>query len=55
MTRPLDEAFDKVGDRPPLQLTTMEEAELEEAEAEIARGELASADEVRAMWKKHGL
>lgn len=55
MTRPLDEAFDKVGDRPPLQLTTMEEAELEEAEAEIARSELASADEVRAMWKKHGL
>lgn len=55
MTRPLDEAFDKVGDRPPLQLTTLEEAELEEAEAEIARGELASADEVRAMWKKHGL
>lgn len=55
MTRPLDEAFDTVDDRPPLKLTAMEEAELEEAEAEVARGELASADEVRAMWKKHGL
>jgi hypothetical protein len=55
MTRPLDEAFGKVDERPPLKLTAMEEAELEEAEAEIARGELASADEVRAMWKKHGL
>jgi hypothetical protein len=55
MTRPLDETFHKVDDRPPLKLTTMEEADLREAEAEIARGELASADEVRAMWKKHGL
>lgn len=55
MMRPLDEVFDKVDDRPPLKLTAMEEAELEEAEAEIARGELASADEVRAMWKRHGL
>lgn len=55
MTRPLDETFDKVDDRPPLKLTAMEDAELEEAEAEVARGELASADEVRAMWKKHGL
>jgi hypothetical protein len=51
----LDEAFDKVDDRPPLKLTTIEGAELDEAEAEIALGELASADEVRAMWKKHGL
>jgi hypothetical protein len=55
MTRLLDDTFAKVDDRPPIQLTTMEEADLEEAEAEIARGELASADEVRAMWKKHGL
>lgn len=55
MMRPLDDSFDKVDDRPPLKLTAMEEAELEEAEAEVARGELASVDEVRAMWKKHGL
>ena len=55
MTRLPDEGFDKVDDRSPLQLTAMEEAELEKAEAEIARGELANADEVRAMWKKHGL
>ncbi|MDI3564508.1 hypothetical protein [Bradyrhizobium sp. Arg816] len=43
------------GDQPPIQLTAAEEADLTEAEAEIARGELASADEVRAMWAKHGL
>lgn len=55
MRRLPDEAFDKIDDRTPLQLTTMEEAEFKEAEAEIARGELASTDEVRAMWKKHGL
>ncbi|GLR90786.1 hypothetical protein [Bradyrhizobium iriomotense] len=42
-------------DQPPIQLTEAEEADLVEAEAEIARGELASADEVRAMWAKHGL
>ncbi|PJG55869.1 hypothetical protein CVM73_06890 [Bradyrhizobium forestalis] len=41
--------------QPPLQLTAAEEADLAEAEAEIARGELATADEVRAMWAKHGL
>ncbi|RTE89323.1 hypothetical protein [Bradyrhizobium sp. LVM 105] len=42
-------------DQPPIQLTAAEDADLAEAEAEIARGELASADEVRAMWAKHGL
>lgn len=42
-------------DQPPIQLTAAEEADLAEADAEIARGELASADEVRAMWAKHGL
>jgi hypothetical protein len=42
-------------DQPPIQLTAAEEADLAQAEAEIARGELASADEVRAMWAKHGL
>lgn len=42
-------------DQPPIQLTAAEEADLAEAEAEIERGELASADEVRAMWAKHGL
>lgn len=42
-------------DQPPIQLTAAEEADLAEAEAEIARGELGSADEVRAMWAKHGL
>jgi hypothetical protein len=42
-------------DQPPIQLTAAEEADLAEAEAEIARGELASADEVSAMWAKHGL
>jgi hypothetical protein len=41
--------------QPPIQLTAAEEADLVEAEAEIARGELASAEEVRAMWAKHGL
>lgn len=42
-------------DQPSIQLTAAEEADLAEADAEIARGELASADEVRAMWTKHGL
>ncbi|WP_426615030.1 hypothetical protein [Bradyrhizobium sp. McL0616] len=42
-------------DQPPIQLTAAEDADLAEAEAEIARGEFASADEVRAMWAKHGL
>jgi hypothetical protein len=41
-------------DQPPIQLTPEEEADLAEADAEIARGELASAEEVSAMWKKHG-
>jgi len=42
-------------DQPPLQLTPEEEADLAEADAEIARGEFATAEEVRAMWAKHGL
>jgi hypothetical protein len=42
-------------DQPPLQLTAEEEADLAEADSEIARGELATADEVRAVWAKHGL
>jgi hypothetical protein len=42
-------------DQPPLQLTPEEEADLAEAEAEIGRGEFATAEDVRAMWKKHGL
>ncbi|MGY3444530.1 MULTISPECIES: hypothetical protein [unclassified Bradyrhizobium] len=42
-------------DQPPLQLTAEEETDLAEADAEIARGELATAEEVRAMWTKHGL
>jgi hypothetical protein len=42
-------------DQPPLQLTPEEESDLAEADAEIARGELATAEEVRAMWAKHGL
>jgi len=42
-------------DQPPIQLTPAEDADMAEAEAEIARGELASAEEVRAMWAKHGL
>lgn len=41
-------------DQPPIQLTPEEDAYLAEAEAEIARGEFASAEEVNAMWKKHG-
>ena len=42
-------------DQPPIRLTPEEEADLAEAEAEIERGELATAEEVRAMWEKHGL
>jgi hypothetical protein len=42
-------------DQPPIQLTPEEDADLAEAEAEIERGELATAEEVRAMWAKHGL
>ena len=42
-------------DQPPIQLTAKEEADLAEAEAEIAHGDLATAEEVRAMWAKHGL
>jgi hypothetical protein len=42
-------------DQPPIQLTPAEEADLAEAEAEIERGEFATAEDVRAMWEKHGL
>jgi hypothetical protein len=42
-------------DQPAIQLTPAEEADLAAAEAEIERGELATAEEVRAMWAKHGL
>ena len=42
-------------DQPPLQLTPEEDADLAEADAEIERDELATAEEVRAMWTKHGL
>ena len=42
-------------DQPPIHLTAEEEADLAEAEAEVERGELATAEEVRAMWAKHGL
>jgi hypothetical protein len=42
-------------DQPPIQLTSEEDADRAEAEAEIERGELATAEEVRAMWAKHGL
>jgi len=42
-------------DQPPLELTAEEKADLAEADAEIARGELATAQDVRAMWAKHGL
>ena len=42
-------------DQPPIQLSPEEDADLAEAEAEIERGELATAEEVRAMWAKHGL
>lgn len=42
-------------DQPPLQLSPAEDVDLAEADAEIARGELATAEEVRAMWTKHGL
>ena len=42
-------------DQPPIRLTQEEEADLAEAEAEIARGEFATAEDVRAMWEKHGL
>jgi hypothetical protein len=42
-------------DQPLIQLTPEEEADLAEAEAEIARGEFATAEDVRAMWEKHGL
>jgi hypothetical protein len=42
-------------DQPAIQLTPEEDADLAEAEAEIERGELATAEEVRAMWAKHGL
>ena len=41
-------------DQPPIQLTAQEDADLAAAEAEVARGELASAEEVSAIWKKHG-
>jgi hypothetical protein len=41
-------------DQQSIQLTAAEEADLIEAEAEIARGELAGANEIRAMWAKHG-
>jgi hypothetical protein len=42
-------------DQPPVQLTAAEEADLAAAEAEIERGDVATAEEVRAMWTKHGL
>lgn len=42
-------------EQPALQLSPEEEADLAEADAEIASGDLATAEEVRAMWAKHGL
>jgi hypothetical protein len=36
-------------------LNSDEMADLVEADAELERGELASAEDVLAMWRKHGL
>ncbi len=42
-------------DRSVYVLTPEEHADLDAADAEIARGDVATADEVRAVWAKHGL
>ena len=42
-------------EQPAYQLTPDEEADLVEADAEIARGDIAAAEQVRAVWAKHGL
>lgn len=42
-------------EQPLVQLTTEEEASFEESLAQADRGEFATDDQVRAIWKKHGL
>jgi hypothetical protein len=42
-------------EQPLVQLTAEEEASFEESLAQADRGEFATDDQVRAIWKKHGL
>ncbi|MGQ0444044.1 MAG: hypothetical protein ACT4O2_02685 [Beijerinckiaceae bacterium] len=42
-------------DQPMIQLTAEEESSFEVSLAQAERGEFATADEVRAIWAKHGL
>ena len=45
-----------VGDNePPIALTGAERAAIARSKAAATRGEFASAEEVRAIWAKHGL
>ena len=42
-------------DTKPIELSPEESAAIESSRAAAARGEYASDDEVRAVWRKHGL
>jgi hypothetical protein len=42
-------------DQPAIQLTPEEVASLAESRAQASRREFATADQVRAVWAKHGL
>jgi hypothetical protein len=42
-------------EQPLVQLTAEEEASFAESLAQAERGEFATDDQVRAIWKKHGL
>ena len=42
-------------EQPPHVLTSEEEADIEASLAEAERGEFATDEEIRAMWRKHGL
>jgi predicted transcriptional regulator len=42
-------------EQPPYVLTSEEEADINASLDEAERGEFATAEEVRAMWAKHGL
>lgn len=42
-------------DDPPVTLTPDEQAAISASKAAAARGEFATAEQVRAVWAKHGL
>jgi len=52
-----EEPLDRIQDLslPPIRLSPEERAELEAELAAARRGEFATAEDVAAMWRRHGL